>query len=48
MLPVKEIEEFVKKQSKNVELITHDFGHFKRVANGAIWFVRVLGGNEES
>jgi len=44
--PVKEIENFVKKESESIKTATHNYGHFKRVADGAVWFVKVLGGNE--
>ncbi len=46
MLPVKEIEEFVKENVTDT-LITHDFSHFKRVSIGARWFVTVLKGTKE-
>ncbi len=46
MLPVDEIREFVKKETTNINVFTHDFGHLRRVADGAVWFVRVLGGSE--
>ncbi len=46
MLPVKEIEEFVKEKVTDT-LITHDFFHFKRVAIGARWFVKILNGSED-
>lgn len=46
MLPVKEIEEFVKENVTDT-LITHDFSHFKRVSIGARWFVTILKGTKE-
>ncbi len=47
MLPIKDIENLVKKEKENTESIIHDFGHLKRTALGAKWFVRVLGGSKE-
>lgn len=46
MLNLKAVENIVKEQTKNPESICHDFGHLKRTAEGAKWFVRVSGGNE--
>jgi len=43
-LPIKGIDDFVRKESASLETATHNYGHFKRVADGAVWFVRVLGG----
>jgi len=40
------IEDFVKKESQNIDSLTHNYGHFRRVADGAVWFVKVLGGDE--
>jgi predicted hydrolase (HD superfamily) len=47
MLPVMEIENFVKEETKNVELITHSFDHLKRTAIGSRWFVKILNGSKE-
>jgi len=47
MLPIKEIEEFVKSETKNVDSIAHDFGHLKRTAIGARWFVKILNGDKK-
>ena len=46
MLPIKEIEDFVKENQES-ELVTHGFGHLKRVAIGAVWFVKILCGDKE-
>jgi hypothetical protein len=43
-LPTKEIEKFVKAESLKLTHATHSYGHFRRVAGGAVWFVKVLGG----
>lgn len=40
------IESYVRENSKDA-LLTHDFSHFRRVAAGAEWFVRLLGGDKE-
>ena len=45
-LPVERIKEFMKKEAANTGTITHDFGHIRRVADGAVWFVKILGGDE--
>jgi HD superfamily phosphodiesterase len=47
MLPIKEIESLARERTRNVVSVTHDFGHLKRVAVGAAWFVKVLGGTKE-
>ena len=47
MLPIKDIEKFVKNEMKNGKSVTHEFDHLKRVANGAVWFVKILGDNKE-
>jgi len=47
MLPIKEIEKFVKKETKNVSSVVHDFGHAKRTAIWTKWFVKILGGTKE-
>jgi len=44
-LPVEGIREFVRKETANIHVVTHDFGHLRRVADGAVWFVKVLGGS---
>ena len=45
MLHVNDIEKFVKENITDC-MITHDFLHFKLVSVGAVWFVRVLGGDK--
>jgi HD superfamily phosphohydrolase YqeK len=40
------IEDFVRKNLTDCTL-THDFSHFRRVAAGASWFVKILGGGRE-
>lgn len=47
MLPIKEIEDYVKSETKDVILVTHDFDHVKKVSVGAVWFVKVLGSSKE-
>lgn len=47
MLPIKKIEDFVRQEIKDREIISHDFGHLKRVAIGGRWFVKVLDGTKE-
>lgn len=44
---IKRIENVVREELKNPEMITHDFNHCERVATGAKWFVRILGGTKE-
>lgn len=46
MFPLKEIEDFVRNNVTD-NIITHDFFHFKRVAIGARWFVKILNGSED-
>jgi HD superfamily phosphohydrolase YqeK len=46
MYPTKEIEELVKEEKKNPKTVIHDFGHLKRTAVGAVWFVKILGGSK--
>lgn len=41
------LEDYVKSKTTHIELFTHDFGHLKRVAIGAKWFVKILGGREK-
>jgi hypothetical protein len=38
------IYKFVKKETRNVASVTHDFGHLKRTAEGAKWFVKFYKG----
>jgi len=45
-LPVMEIEDFVRKESGSITVYTHALSHFMRVADGAVWFVGILGGSE--
>lgn len=45
-IPVKEIEDIAKKEMSNAESWVHGYGHVKRVVDGAMWFVKVLGGDE--
>lgn len=45
-LPVNEINDFVKKETANIMVVTHNYGHLRRVADGAVWFVKVLGGDK--
>jgi predicted hydrolase (HD superfamily) len=47
MLPIKEIEKFVKEETKNAESMTHAFDHLKRTAIGAEWFVKIMNGSKE-
>ncbi len=47
MIPLKQIESIAMERTRNVVSVTHDFGHLKRVAIGASWFVKVLGGGKE-
>lgn len=47
MLPVKDIEDFAREEKKDADSVIHDFGHLKRTATGAAWFVRILGGSRE-
>ena len=47
MLPIKEIESLARERTRNVVSVTHDFGHLKRVAIGASWFVKTFGGSKE-
>ena len=46
-MKIKEIEKFVKNETKNVVSVVHDFGHLRRTARGAKWFVEILGGNKK-
>lgn len=46
-MKIKQIEQFVKNKTKNVFSVTHNFGHLKRTAVGAKWFVKILGGTKE-
>lgn len=46
-LPIKEIEEFVRKRTENIDFVTHNWGHVIRATKGAVWFVKVLGGSKE-
>lgn len=46
-MEIKKIEGFVKKETKNVVSVVHDFGHLKRTAIGAKWFVKILGGDKK-
>ncbi len=45
-LTLDEIRELVKNEMANVKVVTHDYGHLRRVADGAVWFVKILSGNE--
>lgn len=45
-LPVKEIGEIAKKELSDAKSAVHNYGHVKRVADGAVWFVKILGGDE--
>jgi len=45
-LLVKEIERLVRKEAEYITVFTHSYGHFKRVADGAVWFVKLLNGSE--
>jgi hypothetical protein len=47
MLPIKEIESIAEMRTRNVVSVTHDFGHLKRIAIGASWFVKIMGGSKE-
>lgn len=47
MLPIKDIESAARERTRKVVSLTHDFSHLKRVAAGAAWFVKVLGGGKE-
>ncbi len=47
MFPVDDIESLVRKETMNVFSVIHDFGHLRRTAVGAKWFVKVLGGSSE-
>ncbi|MEM7813527.1 MAG: HD domain-containing protein [Candidatus Aenigmatarchaeota archaeon] len=44
---LQKIEALAKSETANPASITHAFDHLHRVAEGAAWFVRVNGGNEE-
>lgn len=46
MLPIKEIENYLEK-NLNAQSIVHGFGHLKRTAIGARWFVGILKGSGE-
>jgi len=46
-MKIKEIEVFIKNETKNTVSITHDFGHLKRTASGAKWFAKILGGGKK-
>lgn len=48
MFDLKKIEYVVKSETATPASIVHDFGHLCRVAEGAAWFVRALGGNEHA
>jgi len=41
------IYKFVKKETRNVASVTHDFGHLRRTAEGAKWFVEFYKGTDE-
>ena len=43
MLPIKEIENLVKRETKSVSSVAHDFDHLKRTAIGARWFAKISG-----
>jgi HD superfamily phosphohydrolase YqeK len=48
MIMLKQIENIVKEKTKSVKSIAHGFGHLKRTAMGARWFVvRVNGSKKE-
>ena len=47
MLPIKNIEDYVRIETRGADSIIHDFSHLKRTADGAVWFVRMLGGTKE-
>lgn len=43
---IKDLEEYCKTQYERAESVIHRWGHIKRTAEGAVWFVSVLGGSE--
>jgi len=47
MFPMERLDRIVRKETRNVKSIVHDYGHLKRTAVGARWFVRILGGTKE-
>jgi HD superfamily phosphodiesterase len=47
MFPMERLDRIVRNETENVKSIVHDYGHLKRTAVGARWFVRILKGTKE-